>query len=170
MSIGATHVRVVEGLPRHRDHRLDGGNALSAAALRLSLRSRARLPAVGDLQGDGAAAAARGQFCRPGWGVRPAIIAPAMVASWALGIWLAWAGGFYAAGWLHAKLVLVIALSALHGFFVRYVREFAADGNRHSQRFYRVLNEIPTILMIGIVILAVVKPFLGRGQPLPPDA
>ena len=88
-----------------------------------------------------------------------AIITPAMVASWALGLWLAWAGGFYAAGWLLAKLVLVIALSALHGFIVRCVREFAADRNPHSQRFYRVLNEIPTILMIGIVILAVVKPF-----------
>jgi protoporphyrinogen IX oxidase len=87
------------------------------------------------------------------------IITPAMVVSWVLGLWLAWAGGFYAAGWLHAKLVLVIALSALHGFLVRCVREFAADRNRHSQQFYRVLNEIPTILMIGIVILAVVKPF-----------
>ena len=88
-----------------------------------------------------------------------AIITPAMVVSWVLGLWLAWAGGFYAAGWLHAKLVLVIALSALHGFFVRCVRELATDRNRHSQKFYRVLNEIPTILMIGIVILAVVKPF-----------
>ena len=88
-----------------------------------------------------------------------AIITPAMVVSWVLGLWLAWAGGFYAAGWLHAKLVLVIALSALHGFLVRCVREFATDRNRHSQQFYRILNEIPTILMIGIVILAVVKPF-----------
>ena len=88
-----------------------------------------------------------------------AIITPAMVVSWVLGLWLAWAGGFYTAGWLHAKLVLVIALSALHGFFVRCVRELATDRNRHSQKFYRVLNEIPTILMIGIVILAVVKPF-----------
>ena len=88
-----------------------------------------------------------------------AIITPVMVVSWVLGLWLAWAGGFYAAGWLHAKLVLVIALSALHGFLVRCVREFATDRNRHSQQFYRVLNEIPTILMIGIVILAVVKPF-----------
>jgi putative membrane protein len=88
-----------------------------------------------------------------------AIITPAMVVSWVLGLWLAWAGGFYAAGWLHAKLVLVIALSALHGFLVRCVREFATDRNHHSQQFYRVLNEIPTILMIGIVILAVVKPF-----------
>src|SRR3989442_10933198 len=85
------------------------------------------------------------------------IITPAMVVSWVLGLWLAWAGGFYAAGWLHAKLVLVIALSALHGFLVRCVREFATDRNRHSQQFYRILNEIPTILMIGIVILAVVK-------------
>src|SRR5262249_59323336 len=66
MSIGATHVRVVEGLPRHRDHRLDGGNALSAAALRLSLRSRARLQAVGDLQGDGAAAAPRDHYAGHG--------------------------------------------------------------------------------------------------------
>src|SRR6201987_595089 len=59
MSIGATQVRVVEGLPRHRDHRLDGGNALSAAAFRPSLLSRARLQTVADLQGDGAAAAPR---------------------------------------------------------------------------------------------------------------
>jgi putative membrane protein len=88
-----------------------------------------------------------------------AIITPAMVASWALGLWLAWTGGSYSAGWLHAKVLLVIVLSAMHGFFVRCVREFAADRNRRSQKFYRIINEVPTILMIGIVILAVVKPF-----------
>jgi protoporphyrinogen IX oxidase len=88
-----------------------------------------------------------------------AIITPAMVASWALGLWLAWTGGSYSAGWLHAKVLLVIALSAMHGFFVRCVREFAADRNRRSEKFYRIINEVPTILMIGIVILAVVKPF-----------
>jgi putative membrane protein len=88
-----------------------------------------------------------------------ALITPAMVASWALGLWLAWTGGSYSAGWLHAKVLLVIALSAMHGFFVRCVREFAADRNRRSQKFYRIINEVPTILMIGIVILAVVKPF-----------
>jgi putative membrane protein len=88
-----------------------------------------------------------------------AIITPAMVVSWALGLWLAWISGSYAAGWLQAKVVLVIALSALHGFFVRCVREFGADRNRFSQHFYRIINEVPTILMIGIVILAVVKPF-----------
>ena len=88
-----------------------------------------------------------------------AIITPAMVASWAIGLWLAWTGGSYSAGWLHAKVLLVIVLSAMHGFFVRCVRDFAADRNRRSQKFYRIINEVPTILMIGIVILAVIKPF-----------
>ncbi|PWT88111.1 MAG: protoporphyrinogen oxidase HemJ [Proteobacteria bacterium] len=88
-----------------------------------------------------------------------AIINPAMVASWVLGLWLAWDGGWYRQGWLVGKVVLVVMLSALHGFLVRWVRDFAADQNRHSQKFYRIINEIPTILMIGIVILAVVKPF-----------
>jgi protoporphyrinogen IX oxidase len=88
-----------------------------------------------------------------------AIMTPAMVASWALGLWLVWWGGWYAAGWLHAKVLLVLLLSGAHGFLARCVREFAADRNRRSQKFYRIINEVPTILMIGIVILAVVKPF-----------
>jgi protoporphyrinogen IX oxidase len=87
------------------------------------------------------------------------IINPAMVVTWALGLWLAWAGGAYVAGWLHAKVALVLALSALHGFFVRCVRQFALDQNQHSQRFYRIINEVPAVLMVAIVILAVVKPF-----------
>jgi len=93
-----------------------------------------------------------------------AIINPAMVATWLLGLWLAWHGpdsryGWFASGWLGAKLVLVLALSAVHGFCARWVTDFAADRNRHTQRFYRIINEVPTILMIVIVILAVVKPF-----------
>ncbi len=87
------------------------------------------------------------------------IINPAMVVSWGLGLWLAWDGGWYASGWLQAKIALALGLSALHGYFVRWVRDFAADRNRNSQRFYRIINEVPTILMIGIVILVVVKPF-----------
>jgi protoporphyrinogen IX oxidase len=92
------------------------------------------------------------------------IINPAMIATWLLGLWLAWNGpdsryGWFDSGWLHAKLVLVLALSALQGMFARWVRDFAADSNRHTQKFYRVINEIPAILMIAIVILAVVKPF-----------
>jgi putative membrane protein len=87
------------------------------------------------------------------------ITTPAMVVSWVLGLWLAWAGGSYLAGWLQAKVVLVLGLSALHGFFVRCVREFARDQNRHSQGFYRIINEVPAVLLVGIVILAIVKPF-----------
>jgi putative membrane protein len=88
-----------------------------------------------------------------------AIINPAMIASWVLGLWLVWQGGFLKSGWLHGKLVLVILLSGLHGFLTRWTREFAEDRNAHSQRFYRIVNEIPTLLMIGIVILVIVKPF-----------
>jgi putative membrane protein len=88
-----------------------------------------------------------------------AIMTPALLVSWVLGLWLAWWGGWYASGWLQAKVVLVLMLSGLHGFFLGCARDFAADRNRHSQKFYRIINEVPTILMIGIVILAVVKPF-----------
>jgi putative membrane protein len=88
-----------------------------------------------------------------------AIINPAMIAAWVLGLYLAWEAGFFRSGWLHGKLALVLAMSALHGFFVRWVRDFANDRNTHSAKFYRIVNEIPTLLMIGIVILVIVKPF-----------
>jgi putative membrane protein len=88
-----------------------------------------------------------------------AIVNPAMVATWAFGLWLAWDGGYFSSGWFHAKLALVIVLSAAHGFFARTVREFADDRNTRSQKFWRIANEVPTVLMIAIVILAVVKPF-----------
>jgi protoporphyrinogen IX oxidase len=87
------------------------------------------------------------------------IINPAMVATWVLGLWLAWEAGWLAAHWLQAKLILVLGLSALHGFFSRWVRDFAGDRNVRPARFYRAINEAPTLLMIGIVILAIVKPF-----------
>ena len=98
------------------------------------------------------------------WRLLRAIINPGMIATWLLGLWLAWHGpdsryGWFASGWFEAKLALVIALSALHGFFARWVKDFAADRNRHSAIFYRIINELPTAIMIGIVILAVVKPF-----------
>jgi protoporphyrinogen IX oxidase len=87
------------------------------------------------------------------------IINPSMILSWILGVWLGVAGAWFSSGWLSVKLVLVLALSALHGFYVRWVRDFARNQNRHSARFYRIVNEVPTVLLIGIVILAVVKPF-----------
>ena len=87
------------------------------------------------------------------------IMTPAMILTWGLGLWLAWKGGWFAAPWLHAKLTLVVLMSGVHGACSRYVKDFAADKNRKSAKFYRIINEIPTILMILIVILVVVKPF-----------
>jgi putative membrane protein len=87
------------------------------------------------------------------------IINPAMIVTWLAGLYLAWSGHWLSAGWLHAKLALVLALSGVHGFFARWAKDFAADRNSRSQKFYRIINEVPTVLMIAIVILVVVKPF-----------
>src|SRR4029077_5382437 len=88
-----------------------------------------------------------------------AIINPAMIVTWLAGLYLAWAGHWFSAPWLHGKLLLVVLLSGLHGFFSSCVKIFAAGRNARRQKFYRIINEVPTILMIGIVILVVVKPF-----------
>jgi putative membrane protein len=88
-----------------------------------------------------------------------AIINPAMIVTWLTGLWLVWDGGLYRQPWFHAKFVLVLIMSAIHGLYTRYTREFAEDRNTRSQKFYRIINEVPTILMIGIVILVIVKPF-----------
>ena len=88
-----------------------------------------------------------------------AIINPAMIAAWLLGLGLVYEGGWVSAHWLQTKFVLVLGLSGLHGLLARWVRDFAADRNAHSQRFYRIINEIPAVLMIVIVVLVVVKPF-----------
>jgi len=87
------------------------------------------------------------------------ILNPAMVASWALELWIVYDGGWISAPWLHVKLLLVVALSAVHGMLARWTADFAADRNRHSERFYRIVNEVPAVLMVGIVIMAVIKPF-----------
>jgi len=87
------------------------------------------------------------------------IMTPALLVAWISGLWLAVQAGYFQAGWLHAKLALVVVLSGLHGLFAADSRRFARDENRHAQIYYRVVNEIPTLLMIGIVILVVVKPF-----------
>ena len=89
------------------------------------------------------------------------IVNPSMVAVWVLGLTLAFspASGGWHQGWLETKLVLVVGLSAVHGLFAKWRKDFARDQNRHSQRFYRLWNEVPAILMVMIVILAVVKPF-----------
>jgi len=88
-----------------------------------------------------------------------AIALPAMIVTWLAGLWLVYETRAWTSGWMHAKFLLVLALSAAHGMQAKWVREFAADKNQRPERFYRLANEVPTLLMIGIVVLAVVKPF-----------
>ncbi len=89
------------------------------------------------------------------------ITTPAMLASWALGLALAFSGviDWSKDGWFHAKLFLVLLLSAYHGMLAKWTKDFALDRNTGSARFYRIANEVPTLLMIAIVILVVVRPF-----------
>jgi putative membrane protein len=93
------------------------------------------------------------------WRLLKAIINPAMTAAWIFGLVLVWIGDWLTAPWMLTKFALVIAMSAIHGFLAGRVRDFAADRNTFSPRFYRVINEVPAVLMIGIVILVIVKPF-----------
>jgi protoporphyrinogen IX oxidase len=87
------------------------------------------------------------------------IMMPAMMVTWIVGIVLLLQGEWIGAGWLHAKLVAVVIMTVLHGLFAHWVNEFRFDRNRHSHKFYRIINEIPTALLIVIVVLAAVKPF-----------
>ncbi|MBW2274444.1 MAG: protoporphyrinogen oxidase HemJ [Deltaproteobacteria bacterium] len=90
-----------------------------------------------------------------------AIMTPAMIASFVFGLALLLRRGFFvsAGGWLYAKLVLVLVLAAVHFLMLRWRRDFAEDRNSRSPKFYRVINEVPTLIMIGVVIFVVVKPF-----------
>ncbi len=89
------------------------------------------------------------------------ILTPGLLAVWVTGLWLAFESGYYQAGWLHAKLLLVILMSGVHGFLAASTRRFANDANPRPARFFRIVNEIPTVLLIGIVVLVIVKPSLS---------
>jgi putative membrane protein len=86
------------------------------------------------------------------------IMVPAMVLTLVSGAWL-WLGFGFRGGWLHAKVFLVVLLVAYHFWLRKLLGDFARDANRHPERFYRVVNEVPTLLLVAIVILVVVKPF-----------
>lgn len=87
------------------------------------------------------------------------IMRPAMMISWVLGLWLAYSSFAFSGGWLWAKIVAVVALTAIHLHFFKAWKSFAADRREHSARYWRMMNEGPTLLMIVIVILVIVKPF-----------
>ncbi len=87
------------------------------------------------------------------------IINPAMAVSWIAGLWMAWEIFGFQGGWLHAKLLLVVLMSGLHGYLSKATRLFSEDKNEKSAKHWRIVNEVPTVLMIFIVILVIVKPF-----------
>jgi protoporphyrinogen IX oxidase len=87
------------------------------------------------------------------------IMNPAMAVVWLTGPLLAWQLGAYRDGWLIGKVVLVVLLTGYHHALGRWRRAFAAGRNRRPQRFYRIINEVPSLLMVAIVVLVVVKPF-----------
>jgi putative membrane protein len=87
------------------------------------------------------------------------IVDPAMVATWVFGLTLAILTGAFHEHWFQLKFALVLVMSGLHGLFAATVKRFARDANTRPQRFYRIVNEVPMLLVIAIVILAIVKPF-----------
>ncbi|WP_417579047.1 protoporphyrinogen oxidase HemJ [Pelagibacterium sp.] len=90
-----------------------------------------------------------------------AIMTPAMIATWLFGLWLLhlYGNGIFAMGWIWLKLVFVLALSGFHGFLGKSMKLFARDENQRPSKFFRAINEIPTVIMIVIVIAVIVKPF-----------
>ena len=87
------------------------------------------------------------------------IMNPSMIAVWILGPLLAWLTGAYLDTWMQIKFVLVIIMSAMHGHYVRCWRAFAEDRNSHSAKYYKIINEVPAVLIVLIVILVKVQPF-----------
>ena len=89
------------------------------------------------------------------------IMAPAMIAAWTFGILLVLTPGAidWTSGWWHVKLACVILLTGVQGAMGRWRRDFLEDRNRRPQRFYRVANELPTVLMMVIVVMVIVQPF-----------
>lgn len=88
-----------------------------------------------------------------------AIMLPAIIVVWITGLWLATQGFWWKAGWLHVKLLLVVLMSGLHGYLSAESRRLAAGTSSRTAIFFRAVNEVPTVLLIGIIIMVVVKPF-----------
>ena len=88
-----------------------------------------------------------------------AIMTPAMIASWIFGLWMFVSLELWTEGWAHAKLTAVVLLTVSHFFMGKWRKDFLADKNERPESFYRIANEVPTVLMIGIVIFVIVKPF-----------
>ncbi|MCK5444885.1 MAG: protoporphyrinogen oxidase HemJ [Rhodospirillaceae bacterium] len=88
-----------------------------------------------------------------------AIMNPAMIVSWGLGLWMYASMEAWTEGWMHVKLAALVGLTVAHAMMARWRKEFETDSNARPETFYRIANEVPTALMIVIVIMVVVKPF-----------
>jgi putative membrane protein len=94
------------------------------------------------------------------WRLFKFIMNPAMIAAWVFGGAMLYANsGLLSAGWMHAKLTMVILMTGFHHVLLKWLKVFKNDENKRSAKYYKIANEIPTVLMLAIVILAVVKPF-----------
>tara|TARA_R110000868_G_scaffold13050_1_gene61353 strand:- start:15787 stop:16215 length:429 start_codon:yes stop_codon:yes gene_type:complete len=92
--------------------------------------------------------------------LRMIIMNPSLILVWVFGLTMLWMNqGLLSQGWLHAKLVLVLILSGMHGYFIRLGKKVDRGGDGVSAKTLRMLNEVPFLLMIVIVILVAVKPF-----------
>jgi putative membrane protein len=89
------------------------------------------------------------------------IMLPAMIATWGFGLLLVLMPGVidWHDGWWHVKLASVILLSGFHGAASKWRRNFLEDRNTRPQKFYRIANEVPTLLMVVIVLMVIVRPF-----------
>jgi putative membrane protein len=142
---GALSDGMGQGAPHHFGHRLDGG-----------LLYLPRLVYHADAE-----KALQETFKAMERRLYRAITTPAMIAAWVFGLWLAFGFGVvdFGQGWMWLKALLVIVLSGFHGFLGRELRAFSNDANTRPSRFFRAINEIPTLIMIAVVIAVVVKPF-----------
>ncbi|TCT44680.1 protoporphyrinogen oxidase HemJ [Martelella mediterranea] len=87
------------------------------------------------------------------------IMNPAMILTWIFGLYLVFDGGWLADGWLHVKLLAIVLMSGVHGYYSKAIKDFARDGRKTTARHWRIVNEIPTVLMIIAVIMVILKPF-----------
>jgi len=87
------------------------------------------------------------------------IATPSMIASWVFGLWTAYLLDVWTQPWFMVKLCAVVVITGMHMTYAKYVRLFANDKNDKSHKFYRIINEVPAVLMIAVVILVIVKPF-----------
>ena len=88
-----------------------------------------------------------------------AIATPSMIATWVFGLWIASLYDTWAEPWFVIKFICVLVMTGMHFLYAKCAKDFARDSNGNSDKYYRIINEVPAVLMIVIVIMVIVKPF-----------